>query len=59
MLTLLLGTDWTANRSAVLNRISQDVADQKAGSILIVPELISHETERRLPVIPPVDMRRF
>ncbi|MBR4017317.1 MAG: PD-(D/E)XK nuclease family protein [Oscillospiraceae bacterium] len=48
MLTLLLGTDWTANRSAVLNRISQDVTDQKAGSILIVPELISHETERRL-----------
>ncbi len=48
MLTLLLGTDWTSNHRAVLNRISQDVADQKNGSILIVPELISHETERRL-----------
>lgn len=48
MLTLLLGTDWTANRKAVLNRIAEDVANQKAGRILMVPELISHDTERRL-----------
>lgn len=48
MLTLLLGTDWTANRKAILDMISKDVANQKGGRILIVPELISHDTERRL-----------
>ena len=48
MLTLLLGTDWTANRDAILNMIAQDVAAQRPGRILIVPELISHDTERRL-----------
>lgn len=48
MLTLLLGTDWTANRDMVLSMIAQDVAEQKKGRILMVPELISHDTERRL-----------
>ena len=48
MLTLLLGTDWTENRNAILNRIAKDVAEQKSGRILMVPELISHDTERRL-----------
>ena len=48
MLHLLIGTDWTANRQAVLNRIVQDVREQKPGRILMVPELISHETERLL-----------
>ena len=48
MLTLLLGTDWTANRKAVLERIAEDVSNQKAGRIFMVPELISHDTERRL-----------
>ena len=48
MLTVLLGADWTENRKVVLNRISQDVAEQKSGRILIVPELISHDMERRL-----------
>ena len=48
MLTLLLGTDWTANRDAVLKMISGDVAAQKTGVVLMVPELISHDTERRL-----------
>lgn len=48
MLTLLLGTDWVANREAILERIAKDVADKKSGRILIVPELISHDTERRL-----------
>ncbi len=48
MLTLLLGSDWTANRDTVLNMIAQDVAAQKPGRVLIVPELISHDTERRL-----------
>jgi len=48
MLTLLLGTDWTVNRATILDRIAQDVANQNSGRILMVPELISHETERRL-----------
>ena len=48
MLHLLLGTDWTANRDEVLRRISRDVAQERGGRILMVPELISHETERRL-----------
>ena len=48
MLHLLLGTDWTANRDEILRRISRDVKEEKAGRILMVPELISHETERLL-----------
>ena len=48
MLTLLLGSDWTANRKEILSRISRDVAQEKPGRILLVPELISHDTERRL-----------
>ena len=48
MLTLLLGTDWTANRNKVLGMIAKDVAAEKNGVILMVPELISHDTERRL-----------
>ena len=48
MLHLLLGRDWTANREEILKRISRDVKNRKENRILIVPELISHETERRL-----------
>ena len=48
MLHLLLGTDWTANRDELLRRISCDVKEQKENRILMVPELISHETERLL-----------
>ena len=48
MLTLLLGRDWTANRKKILQWIAQDVQKEKPGRILLVPELISHDTERRL-----------
>ena len=48
MLTLLLGTDWIANRDAILNMVAADVANEAAGRILLVPELISHDMERRL-----------
>lgn len=48
MLTLLLGTDWIANRDKVLDMIAQDVADEKTGVVYMVPELVSHDTERRL-----------
>ena len=48
MLHLLLGTDWTANRDEVMKRIAADIAGRKGNRILMVPELISHETVRRL-----------
>ena len=48
MLTLLIGPDWTANRQEILKRISMDVHQKKPGRIYMVPELISHDTERRL-----------
>lgn len=48
MLRLLLGRDWTANRDEILNRIASDVRSRQGNRILIVPELISHEMERRL-----------
>ena len=48
MLRLLLGKDWTANRDVILDRISRDVRNGQGNRILMVPELISHETERRL-----------
>ena len=48
MLHLLIGTDWTANRQEVLARLAEDVAQRRPNRILMVPELISHETERAL-----------
>ena len=48
MLVLLTGTDWKANRAKILDMISRDVKQGQGGRILIVPELISHDTERRL-----------
>ena len=48
MLTLLLCTDWVVGRNAVLDLIKNNVQNEKDGNILIVPELISHDTERRL-----------
>ena len=48
MLTLLLGSDWTANRQEILRRIAADVKEEKGGRILFVPEFISHDMERRL-----------
>jgi len=48
MLYLLMGRDWTANRDEILRRISMDVRRKQPGRIYMVPELISHDTERRL-----------
>ena len=48
MLTLVLGTDWITVRAEILSRISLDVKNRNGGRILMVPELISHEMERRL-----------
>ena len=48
MLRILIGTDWIANRDAILKRVADDVLQEKPNRILMVPELISHDTERRL-----------
>ncbi len=48
MLTLLLSRDWTMGREEILRRIAEDVKRERPNRILIVPELISHDTERRL-----------
>lgn len=48
MLTLVLGKDWIANRDYILNMLAEDVTQRKSNRILLVPELISHDTERRL-----------
>ena len=48
MLTLLLGKDWIANRDRILDMVAQDVKNGQGNRILMVPELISHDTERRL-----------
>ncbi len=48
MLRILLGTDWVTVREEILDRIARDVAQEQGNRILMVPELISHDMERRL-----------
>ncbi len=48
MLELILGKDWTANTECIMERVAADVHARKGGRILLVPELISHDMERRL-----------
>lgn len=48
MLQLILGTDWVANRNLILSMLTDDVKNRRENRILMVPELISHDTERRL-----------
>ncbi len=48
MLTLLLGTDWKHNRQVILHKIAAEVKSEKGGIIWMVPELVSHQTEREL-----------
>ncbi len=48
MLTLILGTDWKSNSQEIMQRISKCISAEQANQILIVPELISFETERKL-----------
>lgn len=43
-----MGVDHIANTNEVLRRITGDVASRREGGILLVPELISHDMERRL-----------
>ncbi len=48
MLKLILATDWVQIREAILNGIARDVQMERPRRILMVPELISHDMERRL-----------
>lgn len=48
MLELIIGKDWTANTDVLLERLTQDVRSRRGGRVLLVPELISHDMERRL-----------
>ena len=48
MLHLLLSPDWISGREAILKEIGMDVHQKLDGRILLVPELISHDMERRL-----------
>ena len=48
MLKIIMGTDWVTNRNRILTEIAHDVAAGKANRVLMVPELISHDMERRL-----------
>lgn len=48
MLKLLIGTDWKENRKMLLQMLAQDVRQGLGGRILMVPELVSHQTEREL-----------
>ncbi len=48
MLRILLGRDWVALRDEILRQVAEDVAQRKEGRVLMVPELISHDMERRL-----------
>lgn len=48
MLTIVLGTDWVSNSAYILRQITSDISNSKGNRILIVPESISHSTERNL-----------
>lgn len=48
MLRLIISKDWIAVRDKILQEVACDVANEQGGRILMVPELISHDTERRL-----------
>ena len=48
MLRLVLSTDWIAGREKVLEYLAEDVRARRGNRVLMVPELISHDTERRL-----------
>lgn len=59
MLTLLIGKDWVSNSDAIFEMLKNDVSDEKSGRILLVPEMVSHDTERRLCAIAGDTTSRF
>jgi hypothetical protein len=59
MLTLILGTNWKQNRTQILNMLANDVHQEKTGTILMVPELVSHQMERELSAVAGDTTSRF
>ena len=45
MLHLLLGEDWIQNRDEILDLVAHRVENRQTGTVLLVPEHISHEAE--------------
>lgn len=48
MLELIYGPDWVANSEYMMKLLSEDIANEQGNRLLLVPELISHDTERQL-----------
>lgn len=48
MLEILYGPDWCAVSDAIMARVADDVSHGLGKRILLVPELVSHDTERNL-----------
>ena len=48
MLKILIGTDWKANTATIMEMVAEDIRQKKPNRILMVPELVSHTTERTL-----------
>ena len=48
MLRLMLSPDWIAGRERILEYAAEEVRHRRGNQIVMVPELISHDTERRL-----------
>ena len=48
MLKIILCEDWVVGRDRILDLIAKDVQNGRGNRILMVPELISHDMERRL-----------
>lgn len=48
MLKLILGASWKKNTDTLMHLLADDVFHQRGGRILMVPESVSHDAERRL-----------
>ena len=59
MLKLLIGKDWVTNQQEIFRLLAKDIHAQKENRILLVPELISHESERRLSAVAGDTASRF
>lgn len=59
MLELMIGTDYTAITDAILRAVAADVSAGQGNRIVLVPELISHDMERRLCVAAGDTVSRF
>lgn len=59
MLQLILGENWIANRDEILRLLHTDIQHRQGHRILLVPEQISHDMERRLCALSGDETSRF